>query len=78
MVTSKLKLRPSSIVKSAMHLWITPDRPTGLQGEGLVDREMMDERAGRLQCLEPVAFDPGGLTMTLVPYSRYSPRSPST
>src|ERR1700712_131753 len=35
------------------HLWVSPDRPSGLQGERLVDGQMVDERACGLQCLEP-------------------------
>ena len=34
------------------HLWIAPDRPSRLQGEGLVDGHVMDERARRLQRAE--------------------------
>ena len=50
------------------HLQVAPDLAAGLQGEALVDGQVVDERTADWGRVGP-AGSPGGLTMTLVPYS---------
>ena len=64
MLSVEAELWPSRIVKSAMTFGKPQIVGPRFQGERLVDGQMVDEGARRMQARGPLAIDPGGLTIT--------------